>query len=237
MIAASRPGLRYEHTSTASRVGSGQSAAAASRSSSSPRARRSGERGDQQPVAAFTLARIGCLLAGVALDRFGRELVDVREDGLGEERLGRAVDPRFPRDRGHPAPGDPRADAVRVLERVERAARAQLAPTDREVDLATRARPRRGPAHLIQELQQGLLDRGVDTAAELAAHRSPVGRNRGADGANDLLGDRGQLRLEQCSELARKRLPRALQLDFLFHGDNYDGFLRGSWQETCALSL
>ena len=83
------------------------------------------------------------LRLGVALDRVGRELVDVGEDRLGEQaqRLGvEAGRGGRPRD---PPPGDPGADPVGGLQRVEGAALAQLAAAERDVDLAARARGRR----------------------------------------------------------------------------------------------
>src|SRR4029079_18396304 len=75
---------------------------------------------------------------GEALDRVGREFVDVGEDRLGEKAQRLWVEPRPAAGRRKVSPGDPRADAVGGLERVEGASLAQLSAAERKVDLAAR---------------------------------------------------------------------------------------------------
>ena len=79
----------------------------------------------------------------VALDRVGGELVDVGEDRLGEQAELLGVQPGPAAGRRDPPPGDPGADPVGGLQRVERAPLAQLAAAEGDVDLAAHARGRR----------------------------------------------------------------------------------------------
>ena len=106
----------------------------------------------QRGLLALALAGVVGLLACVALDGLGRELVDVGEDCLGEQRLGAAVNAGGTGGGREAPPCDTRADAVRELERVERASGAQLAAAEREVDLTAGALRRDWVAHLVQEL-------------------------------------------------------------------------------------
>src|SRR5206468_11401563 len=85
------------------------------------------------PLALAVHAR---LLGRVALDRLGRDLVDVRED-----RLAEVVDGvrRQPAGRGRvddAPPGDARADAVRGQQRVEAAAGPGLTAPEADVHVA-----------------------------------------------------------------------------------------------------
>ena len=115
------------------------------------------------------------LRLGVALDRVGRELVDVGEDRLGEQgqHLGLEAGLR-PAGRRDPPPGDPGADPVGGLQRVEAAALAQLAAAERDVDLAARPAAGVGVADQGDELAQRLGDAGADAAAEAALQRARV---------------------------------------------------------------
>ena len=145
----------------------------------------------------------------VALDRVGGELVDVGEDRLGEqaERLGVEVG-RAGRPARDPPPGDPGADPVGGLQRVERPALAQLAAAEGDVDLAADPAAGLGIADQGDELPQRLADAGADAAAEAALERARVLGHLAGDRREDLLGDRVELGLDQRRRPARRGRPR-----------------------------
>ena len=132
--AATRSRSVLRQASGAALRGSRQPAAcAAARTSASLGRRVAQQQGEQLAAAALALALALALRLRVALDRVGRELVDVGEDRLGQQaelrpdrRPALARPPR-------PPPGHPRADPVGGLQGVEgaalRAARRVPAPT------------------------------------------------------------------------------------------------------------
>ena len=200
---ASRAASPAPTTTTAARAGSVQSASKAARrrtaagavasvsSSSSRRWRR-----------ALPLARSEQLGLRVALDRLGRELVDVGEDALCQQVHRLRGHARRRAGRGQPPPGHPRAHPVGGQQRVETAALAPLAAPQRAVDLGLALG--RGVAHLPQELAQRLVDPCPQPAAERALQRAGVGWDLGRDGGHDLVGEAGQLGLQHRGQRGRK---------------------------------
>ena len=156
------------------------------------------------------------LRLGVALDRVGGELVDVGEDRLGQQaqRLGVEARPRGPA-RGDPPPGDPGADPVGGLQRVQRAPLAQLAAAELDVDLAARPAAGLGIADQGDELAQRLADAAADAAAEASLQRPRVLRDLAGDRGEDLRGDRLELGLDQVGDLDGKAAPGLDSRDFV----------------------
>ena len=111
-------------------------ASAAARRSASSAGGLAEERGHQLAAPAAALALELRAGLGVAFDRVGRERLDVGEDRLGEQAEHVGLDARPRGGGGQPPPGDPRAHAIGGLQRVQRAALAQLAAAERDVDLA-----------------------------------------------------------------------------------------------------
>ncbi len=102
------------------------------------------EQGEELAAAALALALLLALRLGVALDRVGGELVDVGEDRLGEEADLLGVGVGAAGGGGDPPPGDPGADAVGRLERVEVAALPELPPAQPDIDVAAGLPPASG---------------------------------------------------------------------------------------------
>ena len=99
---------------------------------------------EQLAAAALALTLLLALRLRVALDRVGRELVDVGEDRLGEQAELLGVDAAAPGGGRDAPPGDPRADAVGGLQGVQGPPLPQLAPAQADVDLAPGPRPASG---------------------------------------------------------------------------------------------
>ena len=143
--AGNRPARRSSrsstHASAAAVRGRRQPAtsAAARRSASAAGGSRTSKR-HQLATAAAALALEPRASLRVALDRVGRQLLDVGEDRLRKQAEHLRLDSRARGGRGEAAPGHPCAHAIGGLEGVERAALAQLASAERRVDLATRGR-------------------------------------------------------------------------------------------------
>ena len=103
--------------------------------------------------------------------------------------------------RGQPPPRDPRADAVGGLERVERAALAQLAGAQRGVDLATRTAVARRASDQVDELPQRLGYAGPHAVSERPLERARVVRHLARDRGEDFVGGRLELGLDQVRHL------------------------------------
>ncbi len=145
----------------------------------------------------------------VPLHRVGRDLLDVREDRLGQQADRLRVEVRPPRRLRHPPPRHPRSHAVGRLQRVERPSLPQLAAAERHVHLAPRpARARRAADHR-QELAQRLGHPGPHTAPERPLERPRVLRHLARDRGHDLLGDGIELGLDHVRHARRERLPGA----------------------------
>ena len=129
---------------------------------------------DQLAPAALALALALRALLRVALDRVGRQLLDVGEDRLGERADHAAVEAGAPRRLREPPPGHARADPVGGLQRVERAALAQLAAAEPDVDVAAGLAAAVGVADQGDELAQRLGHADLHAAAERALERPRV---------------------------------------------------------------
>ena len=163
-----------------------------------------GRVGEQQrdqlaPPPAAQVLDLGLRL-GEALDRVGGELVDVGEDRLGQERQRFGPDPGPPAGVGEAPPGDPGADPVGGLQRVERAPGALLAAAERQVDLAARVAPRVGIADQGDELGQRLLHPAPDPAPEAPLQRPRVLGDLVGDRLEDLGRDRVDLAFDQVGD-------------------------------------
>ena len=162
---------------------------------------------EQLASAALPLALLLALRLGVALDRVGRELIDVGEDRLGEHGELVRIDVAAPRRGRDSPPRHPSADAVGGLQRVEGAALPQLAASEAHVDVAARLPPRVGIADQGDELAQRLGDPGADAGAERPLQRPGVLGHLAGDRGQDLLGGLGELGLDRFGELGRQRAP------------------------------
>src|SRR6185437_10698647 len=98
------------------------------------------ERADQPPAAALGLARDARLRGGVAGDGLAGELVDVGKDRLRQAPLVVGADARRRGGLAAAPPRDTGARAVGGLQRVQRAALAVLAASERPVDAPARRR-------------------------------------------------------------------------------------------------
>ncbi len=144
------------------------------------------EQRDQLAPAPLALALALRALLRIALDGVGRQLLDVGEDRLGERADHPAVEARAARGLRQPPPGDARADAVRRLERVERAALAELAAAEGDVHVAAGLAPAVGVADQGDELAQRLGHAHLHPAPEGALERSGVLGDLAGDRAEDL---------------------------------------------------
>jgi hypothetical protein len=151
------------------------------------------------PPAAAAVLDLGLRL-GVAVDGVGGELVDVGEDRLGEQRQRLRLQLRPPARRGDPPPGDPGADPVGGLQRIERPSLPLLAATELDVDLPPGLAAGVGISDQGDEPEQRLADAGADAAAEAALQRPLVLGHLAGDRRQDLLGDRPQFRLDQVGD-------------------------------------
>ena len=171
------------------------------------RGRLADERGHQfvAQAAALTLeARAGF---GIALDRIGRERLDVGEDRLGEQAEDVGLDARACGGGGQSPPGDPRAHAIGGLKGVECATLAQLAAAEGHVHLAPRAtRPGRAPDQ-FDELPKRLGHAGPDATSERSLERAGVSRHLPGDRREDLVGGRLELGLDHVRDLGGQRAP------------------------------
>ena len=157
------------------------------------------------PVAALSLEPRASLR--VALDRVGRELLDVGEDRLREQAEHLGVDPRARGGGRQAPPGDPGADAVGRLEGVERAALPQLPGAERRVHLAAgTAFPGRA-SDQFDELPQRLGYAGAHALPERPLQRARVVRDLERDRGEDLVSGRLELGLDQIGDLGRQRAP------------------------------
>ena len=144
---------------------------------------------------------------GIALDRIGRERLDVGEDRLGEQAEDVGLDARACGGGGQSPPGDPRAHAIGGLKGVECATLAQLAAAEGHVHLAPRAtRPGRAPDQ-FDELPQRLGHAGPDAASERSLERAGVSRHLPGDRREDLVGGRLELGLDHVRDLGGQRAP------------------------------
>ena len=143
----------------------------------------------------------------IAVDRVGGELVDVGEDRLSQEAEDLRVEPGLAADAGEAAPGDAGANPVGGLQRVQRAALAQLAAAERDVDLAPQPAAGLRIANQGNELFERLADAGANPAAEAALQRARVLRDLAGDRREDLRGHGLELRLDQVGDRSRKAAP------------------------------
>ena len=148
-----------------------------------------------------------CLRLGVALDRVGGELVDVGEDRLGEQAERLRVQPGLPAGPREAPPGHSGTHPVGGLQRVERAALPQLAPSQAYVYVASDAATGFRIADQGDELAQRLPYPRPDPAAEASLQRPGVLRHLASDRREDLRRGRVQLGLDQVGELGRQRPP------------------------------
>ena len=154
----------------------------------------------------------------VALDRVGRQLLDVGEDRLGQQTEHLRLDAGALGGGGQAPPRDPRAHAIGGLESVERATLAELTRAERDVDLAPgTARPGRA-SNQLDELSQRLGHPGPHAAPERALERARIVRDLPRDRGEDLVGGRVELGFEQIRDLGGKRAP-GLGLECLCHSD------------------
>jgi hypothetical protein len=165
------------------------------------------EQGEQLPAAALALALLLSLGLGVALDRVGGELVDVGEDRLGEQAELLGVSTLAPGGGRDPAPGDSRAHPVRRLQRVERPSLTQLAAAEPYIYVAAGVPAGLRIADQGDELPQRLAHAGADPDPEVALQGAGVLGHLLGDRRQDLLGRRGQLRLDRVGDLGRQALP------------------------------
>ena len=185
-----------------------------------PRRRRRQQPLEQRATARLALAGAARLLLRVALRRGRGQLVDI-----GEQRLGGPVH-RGRRQTGvlasfdQPAPGHPRPEAIGGQERLEAAALAQLAGTERHVHRPTRKLGPRPRGHQLDETGQRLLDAGADVAAVAAAQLAAVGRDPLPDRGHDLVGQAGQRGPQRIREVRREILPRCLGGAFVVIAQN-----------------
>ena len=155
---------------------------------------------------------------GVALDRVGGELVDVGEDRLGEQAQRLGLEPARRAGCGEPPPGDPRADPVGGLQRVER----PPLPAARRGRARRRPRgPARGRASgsriRATNWRSASLDPGPDAAAEApSSGRAYSGTSR-AIVREDLLGDRAELGLDQLGDRRSAGRARARRRRFVIY--------------------
>ena len=171
------------------------------------RRRISQQQGEQLAAAALALALLLALGLRVALDRVGRELVDVGEDRLGEQLELLRVGALAPRRRRDPPPGDARPDPVGGLERVEGPPLAVLGPAQPYIYVASLLAAGRRVADQLDELAERLADARADRHAEGALQRARVLGDLAADRLQDLLGRLGQLGLDRVGQRGRERVP------------------------------
>jgi hypothetical protein len=143
----------------------------------------------------------------IAVDRVGGELIDVGEDRLGQETEDLRVELGLAADPGEVAPSDASANPVGSLQRVQRAALAQLAATEGDVDLPPQAAAGIGIANQGDELLKRLADAGADPATEAPLERACVLGHLAGDRREDLRGHGLELRLDQVGDRARKAAP------------------------------
>ena len=150
----------------------------------------------EAPAKAVRLTCSGRLLLRVALGGERRDLVDVREDRLGEQCQRPAIDVRLDRKRRDPSPRHPGAELVGGEQRVERAPLAVLAAAEAAIDVARGRAVELWIRDQLDELSQRLLDPEPDPGAEAPGERSSVGGDAVADRSDDLVAERGQVRRE-----------------------------------------
>ena len=174
------------------------------------------EHGDQLLAAAAAFALEPRPGFGVALDRVSRERLDVGEDRLGEQAEHIGLDTRLPGRGGQAPPCDARADAVCGLQRVERAALAQLTCAERDVDLAPGATCARWASDQLDELPERLGNAGSHSASERSLQGARVVRHLECDRGEDLVRDGVELGLEHIRYLGGQGAPR-LCLGWICH--------------------
>ena len=145
------------------------------------------QRREQRRPPTLDVARVRELRFGVALDRLGGELIDVREHRLGEGPLCLRARSGGGRRLTHAPPSDSRADPKGGLQPIEAASGVMLAVTEAAVDGA------RLLGFLADEAPQRDLGAGANPASEVPAQWARVGRNLALDRLHDLLGERGEI--------------------------------------------
>jgi hypothetical protein len=163
--------------------------------------------GDQLLATAAALALEPRAGFGVALDRVGRERLDVGEDRLGEQAEHVGLDARLPGGGRQPPPRHARADAVCGLQRVKRAALAQLAGAERDVDLAPGATCAGRAPDQLDELAERLGHAGSHSASERSLQGARVVRHLECDRGEDLVRDGAELGLEHIRYLGGQGAP------------------------------
>ena len=173
------------------------------------------------------------LLARVAGHRGVREAVDVGEDRLGEDDQRARVQGRLGQLPDGP-PRDAGADAVRRLQRVERATRAELGPSDRLVDVVVGQVD--GAAEQIHELLQRRRRAVAEEPSELTLERLVVLDHLGAHRGDDLLDDAGQPRTHEVCHLGGHGRPRRVERGRRrrSRSDAPRGLIRLAWQSPPA---
>ena len=208
MRCTTRSGSPSPSATTASCAGSGQPACSAARSTAA------GSRASPRSSSSTSAWRRVCtepsrsgLLARVAGHRGVRETVDVGEDRLREHHQHPRVQRRLGQLDGGP-PRHPSADAVRRLQRVERATRAVLGAPDRLVDAVV------GQVDVAPEQIDELLQRRrrtlADQPSELTLERLVVLDDLGAHRGDDVLDDARQPGTQQVRHLGGHGRPRHL---------------------------
>jgi hypothetical protein len=162
----------------------------------------------REPLAeALERARRGGLLLRVALDRVGRQLVDVGEDRLGKRvQRGRWQAGTLAGGR-QTAPSHPCADAIRREEGVQAATGAHLAAAEVHVGLPARGARRLRVLHRRDELAERLLHAGPQGAAEGTLQRAGVVRHALAHRGHDLVRERRELWPQRACNPGREGLP------------------------------
>ena len=171
--------------------------------------RRPGEQQAEQLAApAVALAGAARLLGRVALGAHRGQLVDVREDRLGERHQQVGLDEGG--ERREAPERDARPDAVGREQRLEAAPLQQLAAAEGEVDAAVVRRQRgRVGAGQVQEALEGDLHAEADALAEAPLERPGVRRDLRRDAVEQLVDDLGEVRPDAAAEPGGKAGPGA----------------------------
>ncbi|MET0615482.1 MAG: hypothetical protein ABW142_08545 [Thermoleophilaceae bacterium] len=150
------------------------------------------------------------LLARVALDRVGGQLVDVGEDRFGQRVQGARRQPGPLACGREPPPGHPGSEPVGRQQRVQAPPRPHLAAAEVQVHLTVRVRIRLRIGHEAGEARERLLDSGPERLSERPLERARVVGNPATQLGDDLVGERGQLGAEHIGHLRRQPGPRML---------------------------
>ncbi len=133
------------------------------------------QRREQRRPPTLDVARVCELRFGVALDRLGGELIDVREHRLGEGPLCLCARSGGGRGLTHAPPGDTRADTKGGLQAIEAAPGVMLAVSEASIDGA------RLLGFVADEAAQRYLGAGADPASEVPAEWTRVGGDLALD--------------------------------------------------------